>query len=50
MLSLFAEFGRYLKARRAWWLVPIVLGLLLVFVFALLSSASPLAPFIYPLF
>jgi hypothetical protein len=50
MVALLQEFGRYLLARKAWWILPIVLALILVFLLAALSAASPLAPFIYPMF
>ncbi|WP_146508931.1 DUF5989 family protein [Thalassoglobus neptunius] len=48
-LSLIAEFVLFLKENKAWWLVPILLALVLIFVAAWLSS-SVAAPFIYPLF
>ena len=46
-LSIFSELWRFLRVRKKWWLLPIillivVLGLLLIF-----AQASPLAPFIY---
>ena len=48
-LSIFAELWRFLRVRKKWWLLPIllfivVLGFLLVF-----AQGSPLAPFIYTL-
>ena len=48
-LSIFRELWRFLRIRKKWWLLPIllfivVLGFLLVF-----AHASPLAPFIYTL-
>jgi hypothetical protein len=44
------QFAGYLIAHRRWWLVPIVLALVLVGVLVALAAASPLSPFIYPLF
>ena len=44
-----ALFG-FLWRQKTWWLVPIVVGLMLVGGLAALGAASPLAPFIYPLF
>jgi len=40
----------YLRARKKWWLVPIVLFLLLVSLVLVLSQGSALAPFIYSIF
>jgi hypothetical protein len=50
MWGIFKEFLLFMRQEKKWWLVPIitillVLGLLLIF-----SAASPLAPFLYPLF
>jgi len=46
-LSLFGELWQFLKVRKKWWLLPIIviiglLGLLLIF-----AQSSALAPFIY---
>ncbi len=48
-LSIFSELWAFLRVRKKWWLLPMVLliamlGFLLVF-----AQASPLAPFIYTL-
>lgn len=40
----------FLKARKKFWLLPIILVLLLFGVLLFLSSGSALAPFIYTLF
>jgi hypothetical protein len=40
----------FLWRQKAWWLVPVVVALLLVGGLAALGAATPLAPFIYPLF
>ncbi len=44
------QFAGYLLAHRRWWLVPIVLSVVIVGLLVALSVASPLSPFIYPLF
>ncbi len=49
-LAIFSELWRFLKIRKKWWLLPIllmivVLGLILVF-----AQGSALAPFIYTVF
>jgi len=49
-LSLIAEFFQFVKIRRKYWLVPIILILLLLSVLIVLTEGSALAPFIYTLF
>ena len=49
-MSLFKELWAFMKVRKKWWLLPIILvmktvGLLLVF-----AQGSALAPFIYTIF
>lgn len=49
-LSIFAEIWDFMKVRKKFWLLPIIvltaaLGLLLIF-----AQTSPLAPFIYTIF
>ena len=47
--GLVREFWEFLIHNKKWWLTPIVLVLLLMGLLILLS-ASPVAPFIYPVF
>jgi hypothetical protein len=49
-LSVLGQLVGFLWRERAWWLAPTLLALLLVAGLAALSAATPLAPFIYPLF
>ena len=49
-MDLLRDFAGYLIAHRRWWLVPVVLALVVVGFLVALSVASPLSPFIYPLF
>jgi hypothetical protein len=49
MASLVAEFWQFLKVRKKWWLLPIVIILGLVTVLALVGGSGA-APFIYTLF
>jgi hypothetical protein len=44
------ELWNYLKARRKWWLLPIILVLLLVGMLLVFAQGSVLAPFIYTIF
>lgn len=49
-LSILAEFWDFLKARKKWWLLPIVLFLALLSALIFLTQGSAVAPFIYTLF
>jgi hypothetical protein len=49
-LSLMREFLGFLKARKKWWLTPIVLLLVLLGALVVLTQGSAVAPFIYALF
>ena len=43
------ELFGFLIQRRAWWMIPVVGGLLLVGVLIIVAEATPLGPFIYSL-
>lgn len=47
---LLREIWDFLKVRKAWWLAPIIIMLILVGVLIILSQSSALSPFIYALF
>jgi hypothetical protein len=47
--SLLGETWDYLKERKKWWLLPLVLLIVLVAVFIILSHSAVLSPFIYAL-
>jgi len=49
-MSFLAEFWAFLRARKKYWLVPIVLFLLFFGGLILLTQGSAVAPFIYTLF
>jgi len=49
-LSIVGEFWDYLKVRKKWWLVPIIIFLILLGALIVLTEGSALAPFIYTLF
>ena len=40
----------FLKERKKWWLLPIILTLALVGLLIVFAGSSSLAPFIYPMF
>jgi hypothetical protein len=49
-LGLLAEFFYFVRHRKAWWLVPVVVALLGIALLIVVAESSSLAPFIYPLF
>lgn len=44
------ELWAYMRERKKWWLVPILLVLLLVGLLLVFAQGSALAPFIYTIF
>ena len=48
--ALLVEFWDFLKARKNWWLAPIVFIMLLMSLLMVLTEGSAVAPFIYTLF
>ena len=49
-MSFIKEFYRFLKVRKKYWLLPIILVLVLFGGFIVLSQGSAIAPFIYTIF
>lgn len=49
-LSIIKELWEFLRARKKWWLAPIVLFLVLVGTLLVLAEGSAVAPLIYTLF
>ena len=50
MLSFLKEFWDFLKERKKYWLLPIILVLGLFGILIVLSQGSAVAPFIYTIF
>jgi hypothetical protein len=50
MLEFVKEFWLFMKERKKFWLVPIVVVLALVTTLLVLAQGSAIAPFIYTLF
>ena len=50
MLSFFKEFFLFLKERKKYWLLPIIIVLALFGALIVLSQGSVVAPFIYTIF
>lgn len=48
--GLLAEVWDFLKVRKAWWLAPIIIMLILVGILIIFGQSSALSPFIYALF
>ena len=48
--SIIGELWDFLRVRKAWWLTPIILMLLIVGTLIVLGQSSALSPFIYALF
>jgi hypothetical protein len=48
--SIISEFWEFLKFRKRYWLLPIVVVLLLLGALIVFTQTSALAPFIYALF
>ena len=48
--SLIAEFWAFMKTRKKWWLLPIIVVMLLVGSLLVFAQGSALAPFIYTIF
>lgn len=49
-MSALVDLWAFLKERKKWWLVPIVLVILILGLIILLGSSSAIAPFIYTIF
>lgn len=48
--SLVREFWLFMRERKKWWLLPIVVVMLLVGMLLVFAQGSALAPFIYTIF
>lgn len=49
-LAIVKEFWDFLKVRKKWWLMPIIICLVLLGLLLIFSQGSAVAPFIYTLF
>jgi len=48
--GLMVDIWDFLKVRKAWWLTPIILMLILLGILVIAGQSGVLAPFIYALF
>ena len=44
------DLWRFIKARKIWWLVPVIVFILIIGILLVLGGSSALAPFIYTIF
>ncbi len=49
-MSLLKEFWLFLKVRKKWWLLPIIIVMVLLGTLLVFAQGSALAPFIYTIF
>ncbi len=49
-LSILSELWAFLRVRKKWWLLPIIIFLVLLGGLIILTQGSALAPFIYAIF
>ena len=49
-MGLFKEFWEFVRIRKKYWLLPIIIVLLLMGTLIIFAQTSALAPFIYTLF
>jgi len=49
-MALFLEFWAFMRERKKWWLLPILLVMTLVGGLLVFAQGSALAPFIYTIF
>lgn len=50
MLKLVRELWKFMKVRKKWWLLPIILVLLVFSALMVFAQGSAIAPFIYTIF
>lgn len=48
--TMLGELWAFMRVRKKWWLLPIILVMLLVGALLVLAQGSALAPFIYTIF
>jgi len=49
-ISLLREFWTFMRVRKKWWLLPIIVVMLVVGSLLVFAQGSALAPFIYTIF
>ncbi|MCK4292092.1 MAG: hypothetical protein KAY65_02765 [Planctomycetes bacterium] len=49
-LSIILEFWQFLKVRKKWWLIPIIVSLLVLGALIVFAEGSALSPWLYTIF
>ena len=49
-MGILVELWTYMRERRKWWLLPVIIVLLMVGTLLIFAQSSVLAPFIYTVF
>ena len=49
-LAIIVEFWQFLRARKKWWLIPIIVSLLLLGALIVFAEGSALSPWLYTFF
>jgi hypothetical protein len=49
-MSFLKELFMFLKERKKWWLIPIVISLIIIGLLIVFAESSAIAPFVYPFF
>lgn len=49
-MSFLKELFLFLKERKKWWLIPIVISLIIIGLLLVFAESSAVAPFVYPFF
>lgn len=50
MPNIISDFYKYIKEKKKYWLIPIIIMLILVGVLIVFGQSSALSPFVYALF
>ena len=50
MIELFRDLWAFLKERKKWWLLPVIVVLLAIGALIIFSAGTAVAPFVYTLF
>lgn len=50
MMETLKDLWNFLRARKKWWLLPVILVLLIVGALLVLTSGTAVAPFVYTFF
>ena len=50
MIELLKDLWNFLRERKKWWLLPVILALVLTGALLVLTSGTAVAPFIYTVF